>query len=264
MKKILFLICFAALSAFGQGTSIRSNNGMGTNTSLFGTTTTKAINAGGNVLVTGALETQSTLDVGGGSVFVGDVLMQGGLNVGGTITGNGSGITQLDASDLSSGTVPTARLGSGTANSTTFLRGDQTWAAPSASETIPGATNIAFARWEKQAATSQTTNFNISVTNSLGRFMSHHIQIEAAADVMIHPDCYTNAVLALEVIASGGTRRVSFPTNIAQLNTTGLTLQSVGGTNWYVDVLQNCIFVASIKTNEYYGRRVMTWRTNVW
>lgn len=32
------------------------------------------------------------------------------------------------ASDITSGTINTARLGSGTANSTTFLRGDQTWA----------------------------------------------------------------------------------------------------------------------------------------
>ena len=32
--------------------------------------------------------------------------------------------------DITSGTVSTARLGTGAANATTFLRGDQTWAAP--------------------------------------------------------------------------------------------------------------------------------------
>ena len=43
--------------------------------------------------------------------------------------GTGSNVTSLNANNITSGTVPTARLGSGTANSSTFLRGDQTYAS---------------------------------------------------------------------------------------------------------------------------------------
>jgi hypothetical protein len=41
--------------------------------------------------------------------------------------GSGASLTALNASELGSGTVPTARLGSGTASSSTILYGDQTY-----------------------------------------------------------------------------------------------------------------------------------------
>jgi len=55
------------------------------------------------------------------------------LGGGGSFSGPGSSLTALNASALSSGTVATARLGSGTANSSTFLRGDNTWASVASS-----------------------------------------------------------------------------------------------------------------------------------
>lgn len=51
----------------------------------------------------------------------------GNVVVTGTMIAAGLGSTPLNASNLSSGTVPTARLGSGTASSTTILYGDQTY-----------------------------------------------------------------------------------------------------------------------------------------
>ena len=71
--------------------------------------------------------------------------------------GTGSNVTSLNATNIASGTVPTARLASGTADSTTFLRGDQTWAAAGGEFTILN-TQIftSSGTWTKPAGLSAT------------------------------------------------------------------------------------------------------------
>ena len=63
-----------------------------------------------------------------------------GVTTATTFSGSGASLTNLNATNIASGTVPTARLGSGTASSSTFLRGDSTFAAVT-STTINSNTN---------------------------------------------------------------------------------------------------------------------------
>ena len=101
------------------------------------------LGASGDIFATG-VSTVTTLKVGSGVTVSsdGDGFYTGvvtattfsGALAASNLTGalpaiSGANLTNLDASDLASGTVPTARLGSGTASSSTFLRGDSTFAA---------------------------------------------------------------------------------------------------------------------------------------
>lgn len=71
---------------------------------------------------------------------------------------------------LSSGKVPTSQLGTGTANSSTFLRGDQTWASPSGG---PGA-----------SATTVEVSLG-SVAVSRGKFTITDAAISSTSKVLV-------------------------------------------------------------------------------
>ena len=78
----------------------------------------------------------------GAKTFSAATTMSGNLTVtgGGVITGSGSGITNLNASNLATGTAAAARLGTGTPSNTTWLRGDSTWASNFGPNSQTGAT----------------------------------------------------------------------------------------------------------------------------
>jgi hypothetical protein len=67
-------------------------------------------------------------NVTGTLITTGDVGTVTSTMLAGSIANSKLATDPLNASNLTSGTVPTARLGSGTANSSTYLRGDNTWA----------------------------------------------------------------------------------------------------------------------------------------
>lgn len=135
--------------------------------------------------------------------------------------------TSINAANITSGTVATARLGSGTANSTTFLRGDQTWATPASG----GWTMV-----RKPAPTTRTNNTvladdpDLQFALTTGQYCIFRAVIFASVDAS--PDLKWGLAFSGSLDANeqcfffGGSTQGASPSNANLVSNTLLTLPS--------------------------------------
>ena len=148
-------------------------------TKISGSVIKDSVSLSGNVSVGGTLTYQDVTNVdalGIGTFRTGIKVLAGGINAVGVITatsfsGSGANLTNLNASNIASGTVPTARLGSGTASSSTFLRGDSTF------QTVN--TDLVSDTSPQLGGNLDTNSFEINLDDN------HAVNFGASADLVI-------------------------------------------------------------------------------
>ena len=181
----------------GTGIALTENNDGGNET----------LTVSANVVTTDELTKVSANDTTSG--YLNGKLVAG---TGITLTENNDGgnetlsvaVGSIDAGVITTGTVGTARLASGTANSTTFLRGDQTWATPAGGVT-------GFTGSQNTAAPNNTVNASRLLVDA----------VSTNADAVIQPKG-TGALLAQlpDSTTTGGNKRGA---NAVDLHTSSRT-----------------------------------------
>ena len=139
----------------------------------------------------------------------------------GNISGNGSGLTSLNASNISSGTVAAARLGSGSSITTKFLRGDNTWQTVSSGSSPNNSTITISTGTGITGSTSftlnQASNQTITLACDLGE-LADMTQSWSSNDEFIVLDSGTQKrKRSAEIFGSNAFNSTTIPTNNNQL-----------------------------------------------
>ena len=121
------------------------------------------------------------------------------------------------AADITSGTVATARLGSGTADGTTFLRGDQTWAAAGSPRPALPRTSGA---WYTLGGI--TNNAATTTPNAAGMLVAHPVWLPAGS--------YDRVGVATSAAGTATWRLGLYPSNPTAVTPDGLALVASLGT----------------------------------
>ena len=157
----------------------------------------------------------------------------------GVTLANAGSVTGLPASAISSGTIATARLGSGTASSSTFLRGDQTYAA-AGGENTPAFNVFQSSTQAVAQATYTTLSLDGNTYNPDGKFASNKFTPAVSGlyylEAKIRYDSTNNFSTMQVVIGKSGSTLVRGTNNNESYTTVSVSALVEANTTDYFEV----------------------------
>ncbi len=153
-------------------------------------------------------------------------------------------VTALNASIISTGTVPTARLASGTANSGTFLRGDQTWAA------VPSPNNGTLTLNTSGTGLSGSATFTADQAGNSTFTVTSNASSSNGANTIVARDASGNfaANTITATLSGNASTATNLSTNRTNWSTNGTITAVVGQLAWKNYGNNHTIFDASNST----------------